>query len=80
MPDGLIGKIGVKSFESFQISIYYNRNRMVANHCIRFIAHQVPYRQFSLLFINRQESIDHIRYFILMKESKQRMIGPVGIP
>ena len=71
---------GVKVSDAFQVSIHYDGNGVITNHHISLPAIQVPQRQRSALFIEFQESFDHIVCPFGFGVGEERMSGAISVP
>jgi len=65
---------------SFQYHVRQDRNPGISHHAIRFVVHQVPDRQLSLLLIYIQHGLQVILHFLRVNDRGQRMGRPVGVP
>ena len=66
--------------EAFHHGVGKGDEAGISYHAVRLIAHQVPYRQVSLLFVNVVEGGYDVVHLLRMDEGHQRLGGTVGVP
>ena len=66
--------------EALQHHVSQDRYARITHHTVRLIAHQVPYRQFTLLFKDMQECLGKVFLLLRMDECHQWMGCTIGVP
>ena len=79
-PDGLPCLILVETTYILDHSVGDGYDSGVSDHAVSLVGHQMPDRKPSLLFLNIDHRVHHIRLPLRMKDSHQWHLGTVSIP
>lgn len=73
-------EFGVEIADTFQVGVGDDWDGMVADHTIRFIGGEFPYREEAALLVLSEEGMNKGGGFVWLQEGVQGFTGAVGIP